>query len=65
MVLVHCIYICWKIQISTEAGIYIMAIPPPSWGGGLLSKLKYREEFERGLHEKRKGKVGKEEKRKE
>ena len=30
----------------------------------LLSKLKNREEFEEGLHEKRKGKGGKEEERK-
>ena len=36
---------------------------PPPWGRGkILSKLKNREEFEGGLHEKRKGK---EEKRKE
>ena len=29
-----------------KAGIYILAVPPP-WGGGeILSKLKYREEFE-------------------
>ena len=33
------------------AGINILAIP-------FLSKLKYREEFERGIHEKRKGKGG-------
>ena len=39
------------------AGIYILAI-------GFLSKLKNREEFEGGLHEKRKGKGGKRRKRK-
>ena len=36
----------------------------PPWGGGFLSKVKNREEFEGGL-EKRKGKGGKEEKTKE
>ena len=38
---------------------------PPPLGGGFVSQLKTREEFEGGLHEKRKGKGGKEEKRKE
>ena len=41
-------------------GIYILAIPPP--GGEILSKLKNREEFKGGL-EKRKGKGGKEKKK--
>ena len=44
--------------IRGETGIYILAISPPGGGGGFLSKLKNREEFEGGL-EKRKGKVGK------
>ena len=44
-------------------GIYILAIPPPL--GEFLSKLKNREEFEGGLHDKRKGKGGKKKKRKE
>ena len=45
--------------------MYILAIspPPPPGEGKFLSKLKNREEFE-GLPEKRKGKGGKEEKRK-
>ena len=43
--------------------MYILDIPPP-WGGGILSKFKNREEFEGGFQE-RKGKGGKEEKRKE
>ena len=33
---------------------------PPRGRGGFFSKLKNREEFEGGLHEKRKGKGGKE-----
>ena len=38
---------------------------PPIWGGGeFLSKMKNREEFEGGLHEKRKGKGGKRRKKK-
>ena len=62
----------YKIQVQMfdllnfVAGIYILAIPPPPWRGEqFLSKLKNREEFEGGLHEKRKGKGGKEEERKE
>ena len=43
---------CPKIK-NKRPGIYILVIP--------LSKLKKREEFEGGLHEKRKGKGGKEE----
>ena len=46
-------------RVTVRAGIYILAIPPR--GGGFLSKLKNREEFEGG-HEKRKGKEWKEEK---
>ena len=44
------------------SGVCILAIPPPPGGGGqFLSKLKNREEFAGGLHEKRKEKGGKEE----
>ena len=43
--------------MERTAGIYILAIsPPPTGGGEFLSKMKNREEFEGGLHEKRKGK---------
>ena len=50
--------------IRDEAGIYILAISPPPGGGEFLSKMKNREEFEGGLHEKRKGKGGKRRKKK-
>ena len=44
---------------------YIFWPFPPPWGGGkFLSKMKNREEFEGGLHEKRKGKGGKRRKEK-
>ena len=43
-------YFIWK------AGIYILAIPPPPWGG-IIVYIENREEFEGG-HEKRKGKGG-------
>ena len=40
-------------------------ISPPLWvGEQFLSKLKNREEFDGGLHEKRKGKGGKRRKKK-
>ena len=48
-----------------HTGIYILAISPPHPGGGqFLSKLKNREEFEGGLHEKGREKGGKRRKRK-
>ena len=46
-----------------DSGIYILAIPPSPGGWEFLSKFKIREEFEGGL-EKRKGKGGKEGKKK-
>ena len=52
-------------HIKIYSGIYILAIsPPPGGGEKFLSKLKNREEFEGGLHEKRKGKGGKRRKKK-
>ena len=42
--------------------VYILAFPPP---GGFLPKLKSREDYGGGLHEKRKGKINGEEKEKE
>ena len=44
-------------------GIYILAIPPPLWGG-IFAQSENREEFERGL-EKEKEKGEKKKKRKE
>ena len=57
---VNSIMIC-----DNSTGIYILAIsPPPGGGEKFLSNMKNREEFEGGLHEKRKGKGGKRRKKK-
>ena len=45
-------------------GYIFWSFPSPLWGGGeILSKLKNREEFEGGLHEKKEGKRGEKKKK--
>ena len=56
-------WITVNIKTSSVQGYVFWPLPPP-WGGGFLFKLNNREKFE-GLHEKRKGKVGEEEKKEE
>ena len=52
-----------KDYLGGKQGYIFWPFPPPL-GGEILSKMKNREEFEGGLHEKRKGKGGKRRKKK-
>ena len=51
-----------KLSKALHRDIYSGHFPPPPGGGGFLSKMKNREEFEGGLHEKGREKGGKKEK---
>ena len=48
-----------RVDFLKKQGYIFWPFPPPLGGGEFLSKMKNREEFEGGLHEKRKGKGGK------